>query len=112
MPEPPEVTLPIAGAQFHKGARETLASLAPGTRLVLVREPVNKYDPLAIAVWLPAAQGIERQKLGFIPKSSNVEIAWAIASGVALAATFAGCDEENRPQIMIRWPPVPARGRL
>jgi hypothetical protein len=99
-----EVTIPIAGVQFHRGARETLASLAPGTRLVLVREPVNKYDPLAIAVWLPAQKGIERRKLGFLPKAQNVEIAWAIASGVALAATFAGHDEENRPQIMIRWP--------
>jgi hypothetical protein len=103
-PQPPEVTLPIAGLQFHRGARETLASLAPGTRLVLVREASNKYDPLAIAVWLPAQKGIERQKLGFIPKSSNIEIAWAIASGVALATTFAGHDEEGRPQIMIRWP--------
>jgi hypothetical protein len=103
MPEPPEVTLPIAGVQFHKGARETLASLVPGMRLVLVREPANPHDPLAIAVWLPAHRGIERQKLGYLPKASNVEIAWAVASGVALAATFAGC-EEGRPQIKVRWP--------
>jgi hypothetical protein len=67
------LTVRIAGSQFHRGARETLARLAPGALLRLIREPDNKSDRLA--VW-------DRQtKLGCVPRQNNFKVAWSLDGG-------------------------------
>lgn len=64
-------------ATEHCGAKakELIKILKPGTALVLVREPANKFDKNAIAVY---ADG---EKIGYIPKNKNILLAAAIDAG-------------------------------
>jgi hypothetical protein len=55
----------VAGFQYYKGM-ELKDSIAAGQSLDLVREPENKYDNQAIAIYW------EGQKLGFMPQHNNL----------------------------------------
>jgi hypothetical protein len=77
-----------------------LHSMRPGTELRLVREPTNKHDGLAVQV---RASGINDQMLGYVPRSSNVDVAWALDGGVAVKAVFAGWRLDGEPAIQIVW---------
>lgn len=57
----------IAGFTYWEGCL-VLNELKVGTKLTLVREEDNKFDPYAVAVYL------EETKLGFIPRTENHEI--------------------------------------
>ncbi len=59
----------IVGTQFTGTPKSFLAGLQPGTAAVLIREPTNKYDGNAVAVW------IEGRRVGYIPKAQNVTLA-------------------------------------
>lgn len=74
----------LAGAQFHiesQAEREALDSIKPGTELLLYREPENKYDEWAIAVYLT-----EDDKIGFISKFKNETIARLMDAGKKFVA--------------------------
>ncbi len=74
----------IAGAQFNIESEEeqaALDSLAPGTELLLYREPENEYDEWAIAVYLT-----EDDKIGFISRFKNETIARLMDAGKKFVA--------------------------
>jgi hypothetical protein len=97
MPKLP-ITIPIAGHRYYPEGRKLVPHLAQGTPLRLVREPTNEFDALAVKVLDGDTM------LGFVPRSHNVEVAWAMDGGRRLTAVFAGCQEEGQPVIQIVWP--------
>ena len=69
----------VVGYQFYienSEEKEALIDIKPGTELLLYREPENKYDSLAIAVYLT-----ETDKIGFIPRMNNETIARLMDAG-------------------------------
>lgn len=58
----------IVGMNFRK-SEKFVAELAPGTKLALVREPTNKYDKNAVAVWCGDVH------VGYVPKTQNAVLA-------------------------------------
>lgn len=59
----------IVGEKWHPGASELLRALSPGAPVVLVRDPGNRFDKNAVAVYVYGAL------VGFIPKANNVALA-------------------------------------
>jgi hypothetical protein len=53
----------------HTKSEEFVKNLQPGIEAVLVREPHNPFDPLAVAVW------IENRHVGYIPRKQNSALA-------------------------------------
>lgn len=53
----------------HRKAEDFVKNLRPGADAVLVREPDNRFDPLAIAVW------IDGKHVGYVPKAQNKVLA-------------------------------------
>lgn len=91
-PAGPEVLLSahIAGYQYHAGPRLE-HRLAPGQRLALAREPANPHDPLAVRLdW----QG---EKLGYVPRPENAEIALRLDEGEVLTARITEIDHAAEP---------------
>lgn len=73
----------VVGTRHHALAR-VAATLAPGQPLLLLREPANRYDPLAIAVH---AEGGER--LGYLPRIDARRIVAMMDAGGKLVAEVA-----------------------
>ena len=65
----------IAGFGFWEGC-EAFEHLKIGTRLDLVREEDNPFDPYAVAIYY------EDYKLGFIPRGSNHDISKFLDMGL------------------------------
>ena len=65
---------PVAGFQFHQG-HTVAADLQPGHLLLLAREPENRYDDQAIAVYSAST------KLGYVPRADNAVLAAMLDSG-------------------------------
>ena len=65
----------IAGFSYWDGP-EAFEQLKVGTRLDLVREPDNQFDPYAVAVYLGDF------KLGFIPRGENHDISKYLDMGL------------------------------
>jgi hypothetical protein len=97
----PPLTVPIAGFRHYPAGRRLL-DMPPGTSLRLVREPTNQHDPLAVQVRTQPWQG--DQQLGYVPKTNNVDVAWALDDGVELLAVFAGNNLDKEPAMQIVWP--------
>lgn len=55
--------------QKRRGLDPYLAGTLPGTDVVLVREPDNKFDPNAVMVWIGG------QHVGYIPSKDAVALA-------------------------------------
>lgn len=53
----------------HQHAVEFIGSLEPGVAAVLIREPTNKFDANAVAVW------ISGRRVGYVPKAQNKVLA-------------------------------------
>lgn len=69
----------VAGIQFHianKEEKKALDNITPGTELMLFREPDNKYDEWAIAVYLT-----KDDKIGFVSRFKNETIARLMDAG-------------------------------
>lgn len=64
----------IAGFTYWDGAM-VLCELKPGNKVHLEREKDNGFDPEAVAVWYG------ENKLGFIPRSMNSDIATFLDMG-------------------------------
>lgn len=87
---------PLAGFQFHRG-RAVWAALQVGDRLDLVREPDNRYDSRAIRVeW-------RGQKLGYVPRRENADIARLIDNGARLEARITRLTESRDPWQRVRF---------
>lgn len=71
----------IVGSSFYPGSDIWLAKLAPGQQLRVEREPDNKYDANAVAVY------IFQQKLGHFPRGFAAEVAPLMDAGFKLSAT-------------------------
>lgn len=59
-------TYSIVGTNFcGPKAQVLIKALKPGADVVLVREPDNKFDNNAVAVW------VDGERVGYIPKATN-----------------------------------------
>jgi hypothetical protein len=67
----------------HTGKEAVLAALKGGEEVFLIREPLNPYDPLAVAVWIGG------ERIGYIPKKQNRTLAQFIDQTGATIAGFA-----------------------
>lgn len=84
----------IAGSQYHDAAkREAIAALKPGQTLQLKREPDNRFDSSAIAVF--TADG--RNRLGYIPRHQNRTIARIMDQGVTVTAEIDRISPDETP---------------
>ena len=67
----------LAGRMYHE-ADEVWDKLKIGTKLELVREADNRYDPDAVMVCYNDTENDEQVCLGYIPRSQNSTIALLI----------------------------------
>lgn len=74
-------TFRVRGVSYHEQAIEA-ASLSPGAKLRLVREPENEFDPNAIAVHPNCGRG----PLGYVNKQNAARIARRPDAGEDLVA--------------------------
>lgn len=90
---PPAVApleLPLAGFRHHRAAG-VWPFLRPGAALDLKREPWNRHDPRAVAVYF------RREKLGYLPRTDNGAVARWLDQGRALSARIACLDADGPP---------------
>ena len=87
---------PLAGFQFHAG-KKLWPQMRVGDALVLVREPENAYDPLAIRVeW-------HSQHIGYVPRRENRDIARLLDRGARLSARISRLAESRDPWARVRF---------
>ena len=81
----------VAGFQFHKGM-ELLAHMQESDFLELRREPDNKHDPYAIALYW------QHEMIGYLPAESNETIAKLLdAEALPLLAVITHLNRGTRP---------------
>lgn len=87
---------PLAGFQYHAG-KQLWEKMKVGDALVLVREPDNPYDAKAIRVeW-------RGQKLGYVPRRENADIARLMDNGARLEARISRLVESRDPWQRVRF---------
>lgn len=72
---------PVAGIFHVKGIHRLIRKLKKGDPIVLVREPKNAYDRLAVLV-----RNAEGKKLGYIPRAKNEVLANLMDAGKCFEA--------------------------
>jgi hypothetical protein len=70
----------IRGFQYYEGPDE-IKNISIGDELDLVREPDNKYDGFATAIYWNA------KKLGYLPRDENISIANLLDEGMLFRCT-------------------------
>lgn len=88
-------TAPLAGFAYHAAPR-LWPDLRVGEALRLVREPDNPHDARAVAVF----RGPD--KLGYLPRAENAELAAAMDQAAALEGRIAALSESRDPWQRIR----------
>lgn len=86
-------TYSIVGTAFVEGGEQIMATLATGDVLSLVREPTNRFDPNAIAVYAG------KNRIGYIPRKKNAVLCQFI-------------DQEGEPQMAMDGAPKAIRGKF
>ncbi|MFP5418761.1 MAG: HIRAN domain-containing protein [Gammaproteobacteria bacterium] len=87
---------PLAGFQYHAGKR-LWPQMQVGDALALVREPENVHDAKAVRVeW----QG---QKIGYVPRRENADVARFMDNGQILAARITRLAEVRDPWSRLRF---------
>ena len=87
---------PLAGFQYHAG-KILWTRMRVGDALTLVREPDNVHDAKAVRVeW----QG---QKIGYVPRRENADVARFMDGGQALVARIARLAEGRDPWSRVRF---------
>ena len=90
----------IAGFGYWEGC-EAFEHLKIGTKLKLVREADNAFDPYAVAIYY------EEYKLGFIPRGSNHDISKYLDMGlddiydVRITRITPDAQPENQVEVII-----------
>lgn len=72
----------LAGRMFHE-ADEVWDQLKVGTKVELVREVDNRYDPEAVMICFNDKENEEQVCLGYIPRAQNTTIALLMDMGYA-----------------------------
>lgn len=81
--------------QKHCGLDPYLAGTLPGTDVVLIREPDNKFDPNAVMVW------IDGQHVGYVPSKDAVALTQFIEqNGSELPIQRAVTDDAGESKIV------------
>jgi hypothetical protein len=87
---------PLAGFQYHHG-KTLWQEMQAGDMLELIREPNNAYDAKAIRVdW-------RGQKLGYVPRRENADIARMMDNGARLKARITRLVESRDPWQRVRF---------
>ena len=87
---------PLAGFQFHAG-KKLWPQMRVGDRLMLVREPNNVHDRLAIRVeW-------KNQAIGYVPRRENSDVARLLDHDVKLIARISRLAESRDPWARVRF---------
>jgi hypothetical protein len=85
---------PLAGFRYHD-ASVVWHELKVGDGLALVREPANPHDANAVRVeW-------SGRKLGYVPRSQNEALAWAMDRGEAVSARISRLQEHRNPRLRL-----------
>ncbi len=87
---------PLAGFQYHRASGIWLF-LKEGASLRLKREPHNRHDANAIAVWFM------NDKLGYIPRCENGRLAALMDKGEKLEAQISKLLDEDDPWQRVRF---------
>lgn len=87
---------PLAGFQYHRG-HGVWSFLRVGGALRLKREPHNRHDPNAIAVWFM------NDKLGYVPRNENEKLAAMMDRGELLEAQITRLLDEDDPWRRVRF---------
>ena len=87
---------PLAGFQYHR-ASGVWSFLRKGEKLLLKREPHNRHDPNAIAVWFM------NDKLGYVPRRENRRLAVMMDRGEKLEARITLLLDEDDPWRRVRF---------
>ena len=87
---------PLAGFQYHAG-KKLWPQMRVGDKLMLVREPDNVHDRLAIRVeW-------QQQKIGYVPRRENSDIARLMDHGVPVVARISRLAQSRDPWARVRF---------
>ncbi len=87
---------PLAGFQYHQG-KALWTEMKVGDRLDLIREPENRHDTRAVRVeW-------RGQKLGYVPRRENADIARLMDKGSSLEARITRLTESRDPWQRVRF---------
>jgi CpXC protein/HIRAN domain len=78
----------VAGFPYHEGPR-LIDRLTAGDPLRLVREPDNPHDPRAVAIYN------QDDRIGYVPRERNREIADRLDGGVSLDCRITAIDPEE-----------------
>ncbi len=70
----------VAGIRYRENIDELLKNLKVGDKVILVREPENEYDDLAIMI-----QNEDKVKLGYVPRVNNDIPARMMDAGMKLS---------------------------
>lgn len=89
----------IVGTQFTGVSENFMQSLKPGQEALLVREPTNKFDPMAVAVYIGAT------RIGYIPKKQNGVLAQFIdQKGATVTLAQDSAPSRTLPAKFVRSP--------
>jgi len=87
---------PLAGFRYHEAPR-WFADMKTGDALELVREPDNPHDARAIQVlW-------RGHLLGYVPRTQNETLAWAMDRGDTLGARVSRLREHRNPRLRVEF---------
>lgn len=91
-PEPVSLgIMPVAGYRYYDG-KKIENRIKPGDKARLKREPENKYDRDAIAVYIMG------QKIGYIPRRHNPMIAAMMDQKANINASIAYINQEEEAE--------------
>jgi len=87
---------PLAGFNYHQ-APALWRGMRVGDALRLEREPDNAYDAQAVRVeW-------RGHKLGYVPRTQNAALAWAMDSGETLNARVSRLQPHRNPRKRVEF---------
>ena len=89
----PSFHTPVRGYAFAAVPPPAAAVLEPGTEVLLLREPGNPADPMAVAVWL-AGDGRPTWRLGYLDRTVASRLAPRMDAGAQVSAQLDGWVEE------------------
>jgi len=87
---------PLAGYTYH-AAPALFATLRIGDELALLREANNPHDSNAVSVYW------REHKLGYVPRTQNATLAWAMDRGDAVVARVSRLQAHRNPRERIEF---------
>ena len=78
----------VAGIRYRENIDELIKKMKVGDRVILVREPENEYDDLAIMI-----QSEDKEKIGYVPRVNNEIPARLMDAGMSLCGKISRIKE-------------------